>query len=49
MWNIKNNRIQQVITFPPVKGQKISLKAISILDNAKQISIGEFSLLTEDD
>jgi alpha-L-fucosidase len=47
--NIKNNRIQQVITFPPVKGQKISLKAISILDNAKQISIGEFSLLTEDD
>jgi alpha-L-fucosidase len=45
--NIKHNRIEQVITFPPVKGQKVRLKAISILDDAKQISIGEFSLLTK--
>lgn len=47
--NIKHNRIEQVITFPPVKGQKVRLKAISILEDAKQMSIGEFSLLTKDE
>jgi len=47
--NIKNNRIEQVVTFTPIKGQHVSLKAISILDGAKQMSIGEFSLLTADE
>lgn len=46
--NIKNNRIEQVVTFTPIKDQNVSLKAISILEGAKQMSIGEFSLLTTD-
>jgi alpha-L-fucosidase len=44
--NIKSNPIEQLITFAPIKGQKVCLKATHILDGAKQISIGQFSLLT---
>lgn len=47
--NIKSNPIGQVVTFAPVKGQKVCLKATHILDGAKQISIGQFSLLTKDE
>jgi alpha-L-fucosidase len=47
--NIKFNPIEQVVTFAPLKGQKVTLKATRIVDDAKQISIGQFSLLTKDD
>jgi len=47
--NIKENRIEQLITFTSIKGQKVRLKAISILEDEKQMSIGEFSLLTVDE
>jgi len=37
--------VEQLTTFSPLKGQKISLKAIVFSEGAKQISVWEFSLL----
>lgn len=44
--NIKHNRIPRVVTFNPIKGRKIILKATRLVDDTKQVFIGEFSLLT---
>ncbi len=44
--NIKNNPIEQIITFPPTQGQKVRLVAKNII-NGKSAGIAEFSVLTE--
>ncbi len=43
--NIKNNPIEQTVTFEPVKGKTVRLVARNIV-NGKRAGIGEFSVLT---
>lgn len=43
--NIKNNPIEQTVTFEPVKGKTVRLVARNIV-NGKRTGIGEFSVLT---
>jgi alpha-L-fucosidase len=45
--NIKHNPIQQTIRFTPTKGKEIKFKAVSQVNDVKQASIAEFSLITE--
>lgn len=46
--NIKHNPIEQRIRFDPVRGQTVRLKITRVVDDAKRIGIGEFSVLTID-
>lgn len=45
--NIKHNPIEQQIRFAPVKGQIVRLEATAIMNDAKQASFAEFSVVTE--
>lgn len=45
--NIKNNPIEQIVTFEPVKGRHVRLVALN-LAGGKSSGIGEFSVLTTD-
>ncbi|WP_242117003.1 alpha-L-fucosidase [Aestuariivivens sediminicola] len=47
--NIKNNPIEQVIPFSPVKGRFIKLEGEKIVDNAQHMSIAELGVLTGGD
>lgn len=44
--NIKNNPIEQRVSFAPVSGQKVKLRITRIVDDAERVGIGEFSLIT---
>ncbi|WP_242084339.1 alpha-L-fucosidase [Aestuariivivens sediminis] len=44
--NIKNNPIEQMITFNPVSGRYIKLEGIKIIDDAQQMSIAELDIKT---
>lgn len=45
--NIKHNPVEQEIRFPATRGNTIRFVATSILDNAPQAGIAEFSVITE--
>lgn len=45
--NIKANPIEQEIRFNPVEGQEIKLVSKRNIDDSKQFSIGELSVITE--
>ncbi len=45
--NIKNNPIEQIVTFKPLKARYIKLKGVKTVDNSKRISIGEIGVITK--
>jgi alpha-L-fucosidase len=45
--NIKNNPIEQVIRFRPVKGRFIRLESLSTVDDAKGMKVAEIGVMTE--
>ena len=45
--NIKHHPIKQTINFKGVKGSKIKLKSTKQINNNYQVTIGDFSLITE--
>ncbi|MDE6183132.1 MAG: discoidin domain-containing protein, partial [Rikenellaceae bacterium] len=46
--NIKNNPIEQTVTFNPVKGRTVKLVATDLAGGSRA-GIGEFSVLTDED
>ena len=45
--NIKANPIEQTVRFQPVQGKTIRLVATRVVDDQKEVGIGEFSVITE--
>ncbi len=45
--NIKNNPLEQVITFPATKGSKVTVVANATADGAPVASFAEFSIITQ--
>lgn len=45
--NIKNNPIEQFVTFAPVKGRYVKFEAMQVIDNQKSMVVGDIAVVTK--